>query len=99
MEAAGDLNHLNMLLKARSLGHGKWTEKILVQARKTPCEVGVNDLKDPTDKQITALYANLTFRSQKLFLHGSVFEAWFFAKPLCNVNALVLKLVKPFFQL
>ena len=59
MEAAGDLDHLNILLKARSLKHGRWIEKILVQARKTLCGVGVNDLKDLTDKQLTAL-PNLT---------------------------------------
>ena len=61
MEAAGDLDHLNILLKARSLKHGRWIEKILVQARKTLCGVGVNDLKDLTDKQLTAL-PNLTGR-------------------------------------
>ena len=51
MENPAELDHQSILLKARTIKHGKWIERILRQTRKSMTGIGVKDYKDLSDKQ------------------------------------------------
>ena len=51
MDHPAELDHQSILLKARTIKHGLWIERILRQTRKSMTGIGVKDYKDLSDKQ------------------------------------------------
>ena len=43
-------DNLHVLIKARSLKHGQWIERILEQSRKGMVRIGANEYRDLSEK-------------------------------------------------